>query len=87
MNRYDYVGSFLRPERLKKARRDFENDTINAEKLKKVEDECITELITKIKELDYHTITDGELRRSTWHLDFMWGFNGVEHKKTIEGNC
>ena len=32
MNRYDYVGSFLRPERLKKARRDFENNTINAEK-------------------------------------------------------
>lgn len=51
MNRYDYLGSFLRPERLKKARRDFENNTINAEKLKKVEDECITELITKIKEL------------------------------------
>ena len=39
MNRYDYVGSFLRPERLKKARRDFENSTINAEELKKVEDE------------------------------------------------
>ena len=36
MNRYDYVGSFLRPERLKKARRDFENNTINAEELKKV---------------------------------------------------
>ena len=86
MNRYDYVGSFLRPEKLKKARRDFENNTINAEELKKVEDECITELITKIKELGYHTITDGEFRRSTWHLDFMWGFNGVEHKKTIEGN-
>lgn len=49
MNRYDYVGSFLRPERLKKARRDFENNTINLEELKKVEDECITELITKIK--------------------------------------
>ena len=53
MNRYDYVGSFLRPERLKKARRDFENNTIKAEELKKVEDECITELITKIKELGY----------------------------------
>ena len=86
MNRYDYVGSFLRPERLKKARRDFENNTISLEELKKVEDECITELITKIKELGYHTITDGEFRRSTWHLDFMWGLNGVEHKKTIEGN-
>lgn len=49
MNRYDYIGSFLRPERLKKARRDFENNTISLEELKKVEDECITELITKIK--------------------------------------
>lgn len=76
MNTYDYVGSFLRPERLKKARRDFENNTINLEELKKVEDACIAELITKIKELGYHTITDGEFRRSTWHLDFMWGFNG-----------
>lgn len=73
MNRYDYVGSFLRPERLKKARRDFENNTINAEELKKIEDECISELITKIKELGYNTITDGEFRRSTWHLDFIWG--------------
>ena len=76
MNTYDYVGSFLRPERLKKARRDFENNTINLEELKKVEDACIAELITKIKELGYHTITDGEFRRSTWNLDFMWGFNG-----------
>ena len=49
MNTYDYVGSFLRPERLKKARRDFENNTINLEELKKVEDACIAELITKIK--------------------------------------
>ena len=30
-------------------------------------------------------ITDGEFRRATWHLDFMWGFNGVEHKKTMTG--
>lgn len=31
-------------------------------------------------------ITDGEFRRSTWHLDFMWGFQGIEHRKTVEGN-
>ena len=69
--RYDYVGSFLRPEVLKKAREDYENGKITREDLTKVEDECITELITKIKELSYHTITDSEFRRSTWHLDFM----------------
>ena len=84
--RYDYVGSFLRPERLKKARADFESDMINPSQLKEVEDECILDLVNKIKDLGYHVITDGEFRRSTWHLDFMWGFNGIEHKKTLAGN-
>lgn len=84
--RYDYVGSFLRPERLKKARADFESGMINPSQLKEVEDECILDLVSKIKNLGYHVITDGEFRRSTWHLDFMWGFNGIEHKKTLSGN-
>ncbi len=81
--RYDYVGSFLRPERLKKARADFESGMINPSQLKEVEDECILDLVSKIKDLGYHVITDGEFRRSTWHLDFMWGFNGIEHKKDL----
>ena len=42
--RYDYVGSFLRPERLKKARADFESGMINPSQLKEVEDECILDL-------------------------------------------
>ena len=84
--RYDYVGSFLRPERLKKARADFESGMINPSQLKEIEDECILDLVSKIKDLGYHVITDGEFRRSTWHLDFMWGFNGIEHKKTLDGN-
>ena len=84
--RYDYVGSFLRPEKLKKARVDFEAGKITREQLKEVEDACILELVAKIKELGYHVITDGEFRRATWHLDFMWGFNGIEHKKTVDGN-
>ena len=84
--RYDYVGSFLRPERLKKARVDFESGMINPSQLKEVEDECILDLVSKIKDLGYHVITDGEFRRSTWHLDFRWGFNGIEHKKTLSGN-
>ena len=84
--RYDYVGSFLRPEKLKKARADFEAGKITKEQLKEVEDACILELVAKIKELGYHVITDGEFRRATWHLDFMWGFDGIEHKKTVDGN-
>ena len=83
--RYDFVGRFLRPEKLKKARRQFNEGKIDAAALKKVEDEAITELVSKIKELGYHVITDGEFRRATWHLDFMWGFDGIGHTPTKTG--
>ena len=83
--RYDFVGSFLRPGKLKKARRQFNEGKIDAAALKKVEDEAITELVSKIKELGYHVITDGEFRRATWHLDFMWGFDGIGHTPTKTG--
>ena len=79
--RYDYVGSFLRPEALKQARKNFEEGKITKEELTAVEDDCIRDLVGKIKKLGYHVITDGEFRRSTWHLDFMWGFQGIEHRK------
>lgn len=84
--RYDFVGSFLRPDKLKQARADYEAGTITKEQLTAVEDDCIRDLITKTKVLGYHVITDGEFRRSTWHLDFMWGFEGIVHEKTVEGN-
>lgn len=83
--RYDYVGSFLRPEYLKKARLDFENGVVSEEELRAVEDRAITDLVKKQKEAGYHVITDGEFRRATWHLDFMWGFEGVGHQKTTTG--
>ena len=83
--RYDFVGSFLRPDYLKKARADFENGAITAEQLKEVEDKAILDLVAKQKKAGYHIITDGEFRRATWHLDFMWGFNGVGHSKTQTG--
>jgi len=83
--RYDFVGSFLRPEKLKKARRQFDEGKINAAALKEVEDEAITELVRKIKDLGYHVITDGEFRRATWHLDFMWAFDGIGHTPTKTG--
>ena len=83
--RYDFVGSFLRPEKLKKARRQFDEGKIDAAALKEVEDEAITELVRKIKDLGYHVITDGEFRRATWHLDFMWAFDGIGHTPTKTG--
>lgn len=83
--RYDYVGSFLRPDRLKKARADYQTGKIAFSQLKAVEDDCITELVAKQKAAGYHVITDGEFRRATWHLDFMWGFEGIGHQKTEKG--
>ncbi len=83
--RYDYVGSFLRPERLKQARKDFENNIITKKELEKIEDEEITNLIKDQKAAGYHVICDGEFRRSYWHLDFMWGFKGIEHIELDHG--
>lgn len=83
--RYDYVGSFLRPDRLKAARLGFEKGFVSAEELKKVEDECIVELINKVKSLGYKVITDGEFRRAWWHMDFFWGLNGIEKRNTQKG--
>lgn len=83
--RYDFVGSFLRPDYLKKAREDFEKGAITVQQLKEVEDKAILDLVAKQKKAGYHIITDGEFRRATWHLDFMWGFNGVGHSKTQTG--
>jgi Methionine synthase II (cobalamin-independent) len=85
--RFDYVGSFLRPDYLKKARADYEDGTITKEELREVENRAILDLVKKQKNAGYHVITDGEFRRATWHLDFMWGFNGVEHQKTESGVC
>lgn len=83
--RYDHVGSFLRPEYLKEARKQYEQGEITKEQLTEVEDKAITELVVKEKEIGLHAITDGEFRRATWHLDFMWAFDGVGHSKTEHG--
>lgn len=83
--RYDVVGSFLRPAKLKQARKDYESKKISREELTQIEDECITDLVQKEKAAGLHVITDGEFRRATWHLDFMWGFDGVSHTPTKTG--
>lgn len=83
--RYDFVGSFLRPENLKQARKDYKAGIISKEHLTSVEDEAIRNLVAKQKEAGYHIITDGEYRREYWHLDFMWGFEGIGHKQTGSG--
>lgn len=83
--RNDIVGSFLRPAKLKEARQKFNEGQLTKEELTKIEDEVIKDLIQKQKEVGLSVITDGEFRRSSWHLDFMWAFEGVGHKKTEKG--
>ena len=78
--RADVVGSFLRPDVLKQARADFAADVIDEAALRAVEDEAIRDLVAKQKAAGLHVITDGEFRRSYWHLDFMWGLPG--HRAT-----
>ena len=83
--RYDFVGSFLRPQEIKDARAAFKAGKITADDLRKVEDKEIAKLIEKQKKAGYHAITDGEFRRSYWHLDFMWGFNGINEIELDHG--
>ena len=83
--KYDFVGSFLRPQALKDAKENYKSGKIQKDGYDKIVNDEITKLVAKQKELGYHAITDGEFRRKFWHLDFMWGFDGVEHKATGGG--
>lgn len=83
--RHDYVGSFLRPAAVKEARAKFARNEITREQLTQVENEEITKLVEKQKAAGFHGLTDGEFRRSYWHLDFMWGFGGIEHVELDHG--
>jgi 5-methyltetrahydropteroyltriglutamate--homocysteine methyltransferase len=75
--RADHVGSLLRPPALKEARQRYADGALDAAGLQAVEDREIERVIAKQRELGLHGITDGELRRSWWHLDFLWGLDGI----------
>lgn len=82
---YDIVGSFLRPAELKKARAEFEEGKIKQEELTHVENTEIRELVQKEIDHGLKIVTDGEFRRSYWHLDTFWGFGGIKHTKQAHG--
>ena len=83
--RYDFGGSFLRPQEVKQAKADYSEGKITKEECDAIVDKAVTEVVAKQKELGFHIITDGEFRRTYWHLDFMWGFEGVGHEQTGAG--
>jgi 5-methyltetrahydropteroyltriglutamate--homocysteine methyltransferase len=76
--RADHVGSLLRPAALKQAREKRATGEIDAAALKAVEDREIAAVVKKQEDVGLQGITDGEFRRSWWHLDFLWGLDGVE---------
>src|SRR5437899_2454027 len=76
--RADHVGSLLRPAALKAAREKRAKGEIGAADLKALEDREIERVIKKQEEVGLQGVTDGEFRRSWWHLDFLWGLDGVE---------
>ena len=76
--RADHVGSLLRPASLKQARERRAKGEISAAELKAVEDREIDRIIKKQEDVGLQSVTDGEFRRSWWHLDFLWGLDGVE---------
>lgn len=83
--RADVVGSFLRPQYLINARERYEAGQIDSSELKRIEDIAIADLIEKQKAARLQVITDGEFRRHSWHLDFMWGLGGVKRVELSHG--
>jgi 5-methyltetrahydropteroyltriglutamate--homocysteine methyltransferase len=76
--RADHVGSLLRPASLKQARERRAKGEISVADLKAVEDQEIERVIKKQEDVGLQAVTDGEFRRSWWHLDFLWGLDGAE---------
>ncbi len=81
--RADHVGSFLRPRALLEAREKFKAGTIPAAELRRVEDEAIRGIVKFQEDLGLKGITDGEFRRTYFHIDFLTQLEGVETKGGI----
>ncbi|MCC6377455.1 MAG: 5-methyltetrahydropteroyltriglutamate--homocysteine S-methyltransferase [Burkholderiales bacterium] len=81
--RADHVGSFLRPRALLEAREKFAKGEIDAAALRKVEDDAIRGIVKFQEDLGLRGITDGEFRRTYFHIDFLTQLDGVETKGGI----
>lgn len=77
--RADHVGSFLRPAYLLEARDQFFNrKSIGAAELRQVEDRAIAEVVKMQADVGLQSITDGEFRRTYFHIDFLEQLGGVK---------
>ncbi len=76
--RADHVGSLLRPPELMRARGEFKAGRIGSETLRAAEDEAIRDVIELQARAGLRTVTDGEFRRTSWHMDFIYSLGGIE---------
>lgn len=75
---YDHVGSFLRPKYLLEARAQKASGAISPEQLRRVEDQAISEIVKFQEDVGLKSITDGEFRRTYFHIDFLEQIGGVK---------
>src|ERR1700685_3644150 len=76
--RADHVGSLLRPPGLLAAREQHRHGTLTAAQLRHLEDAAILEVVRHQENLGLQAVTDGEFRRTLWHIDFLKQFANVE---------
>src|SRR5579859_1068113 len=75
--RADHVGSLLRPASVLTARDDFAAGRITAQQLRAVEDEAIADVVAMQRNVGLQSVTDGEFRRASWHMDFIYQIGGI----------
>jgi 5-methyltetrahydropteroyltriglutamate--homocysteine methyltransferase len=88
--RADHVGSLLRPARLLAAREDHSDGRIGDDELHAVEDDAIRDVVRMQEEVGLQSATDGEFRRASWHMDFIYRLGGIarasEHLQVVFRN-
>jgi len=75
--RADHVGSLLRPPALLRARQERAAGEISAAQLREVEDDAIRDVVRMQHEVGLRSATDGEFRRTSWHMDFIYRLGGI----------
>ncbi|MCW5772443.1 MAG: 5-methyltetrahydropteroyltriglutamate--homocysteine S-methyltransferase [Rhodospirillaceae bacterium] len=76
----DHVGSLLRPKELLDAREQAAAGALDAAGLRKVEDKCIRDAVAMQESIGFKAVTDGEFRRTYWHIDFLMQIEGIQEK-------
>ena len=82
--RADHVGSLLRPEKLLDARARHAAGEIDDAELRGIEDEAIRDVVRMQADVGLRTATDGEFRRASWHMDFIYAIDGIT--KVVDQN-